>query len=74
MSQQPIDFGSFSNRQIREYYDLHPNLTILTYAGMLGLTGKELKDILMEAHPDKASNDAINAIISNPAGKVGEDT
>lgn len=27
-----------------------------------------------EPHPDKASNDAINAIISNPAGKVGEDT
>lgn len=23
---------------------------------------------------DKASNDAINAIISNPAGKVGDDT
>ena len=28
--------------------------------------------VVFEAHDDKASNDAINAIISNPAGKVGE--
>ena len=33
--------------EIREYYDLNPDLSILTYAGMLGLTGTELKDILM---------------------------
>tara|TARA_R110000850_G_scaffold270167_1_gene403102 strand:- start:277 stop:486 length:210 start_codon:yes stop_codon:yes gene_type:complete len=33
--------------QIIDYYDQNPNLTILTYAGMLGLTGGELKDILM---------------------------
>lgn len=37
----------WSNSEIREYYDLNPNLSILTYAGMLGLTGGELKDILM---------------------------
>jgi len=37
----------WSNRQIRDYYDLNPDLSILTYAGMLGLTGTELKDILM---------------------------
>ena len=33
--------------EIRQYYDLNPDLSILTYAGMLGLTGTELKDILM---------------------------
>ena len=42
-----IDFGSFCKDEIREYYDKHPDLSILTYAGMLGLTGTELKDILM---------------------------
>ena len=29
-----------------DYYDSNPNLSILTYAGMLGLSGGELKDIL----------------------------
>jgi len=38
---------TWDNDQIRDYYDQNPNLTILTYAGMLGLTGGELKDILM---------------------------
>jgi len=42
-----IDFGSFCKDEIREYYDRHPDLSILTYAGMLGLTGTELKGILM---------------------------
>ena len=42
-----IDFGTFCADEIREYYDLNPDLSILTYAGMLGLTGGELKDILM---------------------------
>ena len=42
-----LQYGMWSNRQIRDYYDLNPNITILTYAGMLGLTGGELKDILM---------------------------
>ena len=37
----------WSNSQIRDYYDLNPDLSILTYAGMLGLTGTELKAILM---------------------------
>ena len=43
-----LQYGMWSNSQIRDYYDLHPNITILTYAGMLGLTGTELKAILME--------------------------
>ena len=42
-----LQYGMWSNRQIRDYYDLNPNITILTYAGMLGLTGTELKAILM---------------------------
>jgi len=42
-----IDFSTFCADEIREYYDRHPDLSILTYAGMLGLTGTELKDILM---------------------------
>jgi hypothetical protein len=42
-----IDFGTFCADEIREYYDRHPDLSILTYAGMLGLTGTELKGILM---------------------------
>ena len=38
---------TWDNDQIRDYYDQNPNLTILTYAGMLGLSGGELKEILM---------------------------
>jgi hypothetical protein len=37
----------WSDDQIRDYYDQNPDISILTYAGMLGLTGGELKDILM---------------------------
>ena len=36
----------WTDDEIRDYYDQNPNLTILTYAGMLGLSGGELKDIL----------------------------
>jgi hypothetical protein len=42
-----IDFGTFCKDEIREYYDRHPDLSILTYAGMLGMTGTEVKNILM---------------------------
>ena len=38
---------TLTDNEIREYYDRNPNLSILTFAGMLGLTGGELKDILM---------------------------
>ena len=37
----------WNDDEIRDYYDQNPNLTILTYAGMLGLSGGELKEILM---------------------------
>ena len=42
-----IDFGTFCADEIREYYDLNPDISILTYAGMLGMTGTEVKNILM---------------------------
>jgi len=42
-----MEMYEWDHDQIRDYYDQNPNLTILTYAGMLGLTGGELKDILM---------------------------
>ena len=42
-----IDFSTFCADEIREYYDRHPDLSILTYAGMLGMTGTEVKNILM---------------------------
>ena len=36
----------WTDDEIRDYYDINPELSILTYAGMLGLSGGELKDIL----------------------------
>ena len=36
----------WTDDEIRDYYDSNPNISILTYAGMLGLSGGELKDIL----------------------------
>ena len=45
MTQKPM--WEWDHNEIRDYYDLNPDLSILTYAGMLGLSGGELKDILM---------------------------
>ena len=42
---------TWDDDQIRDYYDLNPDLSILTYAGMLGLSGGELKEILMTDWP-----------------------
>ena len=42
----PKPMWEWTDDEIRDYYDSNPNLTILTYAGMLGLTGGELKEIL----------------------------
>ena len=41
------DIDSWTHDDIRNFYDLYPNLTILTYAGMLGMTVGEVKTILM---------------------------
>ena len=38
---------TWDDDQIREFYDDNPNLLLSTYAGMLGLSVGELKDILM---------------------------
>ena len=60
---------NWSDDQIRDYYDQNPNLTILTYAGMLGLTGGELKDILMTdgSAVDKEEEDAAEAMFQTEA-------
>ena len=38
--------SEWSDEEICDFYDRNPNLSILTYAGMLGLTGGEVKQIL----------------------------
>ena len=55
--------------QIIDYYDQNPDLTILTYAGMLGLTGGELKDILMTdgSAVDKEEEAAAEAMFQTEA-------
>jgi hypothetical protein len=45
---------TWDDDQIREFYDSNPNLGVSTYAGMLGLSVGELKDILM---PKEKTND-----------------
>ena len=59
---------TWNDDQIRDYYDQNPNLTILTYAGMLGLTGGELKDILMAKEEE-----APVKVIQRMAGDFGFD-
>ena len=39
--------ADWTDEEICDYYDMKPNLTLLTFAGMLGLSGGELKAILM---------------------------
>jgi hypothetical protein len=39
--------AEWTDEEICDYYDRKPNLTLLTFAGMLGLSGGELKAILM---------------------------
>lgn len=60
---------NWSDDQIRDYYDQNPNLTILTYAGMLGLTGGELKDILMTdgSAVDKEEEEMAEAMFQTEA-------
>ena len=44
---EETDMDTWDNDQIRQFYDNNPNLLLLTYAGMLGLSVGELKEILM---------------------------
>jgi len=41
------DIDNWTRDDIREFYDVNPNLSLLTYAGMLGMTVAEVKEILM---------------------------
>lgn len=43
----PKPAWQWTDQEIRDYYDQNPNLMILTLAGMVGLTGTEVKEILM---------------------------
>tara|TARA_B100000780_G_scaffold255792_1_gene204591 strand:+ start:328 stop:504 length:177 start_codon:yes stop_codon:yes gene_type:complete len=38
--------SSWTNEEIIEFYDDRRNMSLLTYAGMLGLTGGEVETIL----------------------------
>lgn len=69
MSKQMDNMHTWDNDQIRDYYDQNPDLTILTYAGMLGLTGGELKDILMTdgSAVDKEEEAAAEAMFQTEA-------
>ena len=43
----PRPMHEWTHDEIRDYYDSNPNLGLLTYAGMLGLSVGEVKDILL---------------------------
>ena len=43
----PRPMHEWTHEEIRDYYDSNPNLGLLTYAGMLGLSVGEVKDILL---------------------------
>ena len=44
----PKRMAEWTDDEIRDFFDQNPNLGLLTYAGMLGLSVGELKEILME--------------------------
>jgi len=72
-NEMPYVNGTLSPSEMRDIVEQHRKLfnRIVLMANRFGDDGYERELI---KHPDKASNDAINAIISNPAGKVGDDT
>ena len=43
----PQPMFEWTDQENRDYFDQNPNLTMLTYSGMLGLSVGELKEILM---------------------------
>jgi hypothetical protein len=43
---------TWTHDEIRDYYDT-TNVTLLTLAGMLGMTGSEVKEILMQQKETK---------------------
>jgi len=44
----PKPMAEWTDDDIRAFYDQNPNISLLTYAGMLGLSVGELKEILLE--------------------------
>ena len=44
----PKPMAEWTDDEIRDFFDQNPNLGLLTYAGMLGLSVGELKEILLE--------------------------
>lgn len=44
----PTPMAEWTDDDIRDFFDQNPNLGLLTYAGMLGLSVGELKEILLE--------------------------
>lgn len=44
----PKPMWEWTDDDIRAFYDQNPNISLLTYGGMLGLSVGELKEILME--------------------------
>mgnify|MGYP003108635688 FL=1 len=44
----PKPMAEWTDDDIRAFFDQNPNLSLLTYAGMLGLSVGELKEILLE--------------------------
>ena len=44
----PKPMWEWTDDEIRDFFDQNPNLDLLTYGGMLGLSVGELKEILME--------------------------
>lgn len=44
----PKPMAEWTDDEIRDFYDQNPNISLLTYGGMLGLSVGELKEILME--------------------------
>ena len=67
MSNIENNMAFWNHSQIRDYYDQNPNLSNLTYAGMLGLTGDELKEILMKhgSAVDKQEEAAAEAMFQH---------
>lgn len=46
------DAGDWTHAEIRDYYDT-TRVSLLTLAGMLGMTGSEVKEILMQQTENK---------------------
>ena len=64
----PKPMWEWTHDEIREYYDSNPDMTILTYAGALGLTGGEVKAILQTdgSAVDKEEEAMAEEMFSDP--------